>query len=357
MMEGVKPLRAMRQSASNPATAGRWFASPAGRRPAPAFVLAVALCAIVAGRLGSSPALSATDQQQPPKRPTFAASTDLVLLTVSVRDPHGAPVIDLQRMDFIVLEDGVEQRIEHFDPRTDQLSVALLLDTSSSMKGMGIHEAKRAAISFIDRSPAGAEHAVIWFNDVVGVAQAFTGDRVSAKMAVDQLEPGGGTALYDALLEAYSLMPRAAYARQAVLLLSDGQDEGSRRHFSDVSPVVEASQATLYAIGSYAEAQRRLFLTGRQYYREPEFEHNLNPVWILEALARVSGGKALFPKPGDDLTAFFASVALDLEHQYLIGYTSKPDPAGPRIRSIEVLVRPYAQTQPLTIRTRTRILL
>jgi hypothetical protein len=178
----------------------------------------------------------------PPTEPTKAAEAEevvelksnLVLLTVSVRDARGNPVPDLKQTNFTVYEDGAPQPITYFGEEDTPLSVVLLMDVSSSMEGSPLKEAKRAALEFVAQSHPDNEIALAAFNHQVRITQPFTRDHAQVRGAIDQLTATGGTALYDAVIKAIDLMSAARYARHVIVLLSDGKDEDSGKKFGQL---------------------------------------------------------------------------------------------------------------------------
>jgi Ca-activated chloride channel family protein len=288
--------------------------------------------------------------------PTFRSSAEVVLVDVSVVDSSGMPVADLGREDFELWEDGARQPIVYFNrefaDKPTPASLVLLLDVSSSMKGDAMTEARRAASDFARRIPDEAEIALLVFDDQVRTACAFTRDRAEIERAIEGLEAGGGTAFYDALAEALDLFEEASHQRKALVVLSDGKDLDSRELFSRIEERFEQSPIVVYALGYYKESERELYINGEQYYKEPAFEVNLNPAWVLERLASLSGGMVLFPTRHDELGTFFSEIASDMGHQYVLGYSPTPTTGEPRFRAIDVRVRESARPHSVDVRAR-----
>jgi Ca-activated chloride channel family protein len=276
-------------------------------------------------------------------------AVNLVLLNVSVRDPDGRPVSNLQRSSFKVYDDGQLQEIAHFEEENTPLGVILLMDASSSMQGSPLEEARRAAREFIAQSHPRTEIAVLAFNDTTQVLQNFTSDRSQVRNAIDRLTARGGTAVYDALAKAITMMGNGKYARPIVVLLSDGKDEDSRSKFHEVEKLVQAGNTVIFAVGEYAESDRKVFMTSEKYYKPPALEVNLNPVWILRQLADLTGGAAYFPHTGESLSQMFTRIAREVQHQYVLGFSPAGDNGESKFHKIEVRVEGAG---PLTVRTR-----
>ena len=276
-------------------------------------------------------------------------AVNLVLLNVSVRTADGRPISNLQRSNFKVYDDGALQEIAHFEEENTPHGVILLMDASSSMRGGPLEEARRAAREFIDHSHPKTEIAVLAFNDTSQVLQTFTSDRSQVRGAIERLGARGGTAVYDALTKAIGMMGDGKYARPIIVLLSDGKDEDSRSKFHEVEKLVQAGNVVIFAVGEYAESDRKLFMTGEKYYKPPAMEVNLNPVWILRQLADLTGGAAYFPRTGETLSQMFTQIAREVQHQYVLGFSPAGSAGEPKFHNIEVRVEGAG---PLTVRTR-----
>ena len=291
----------------------------------------------------------ADGQERPQEAVAIKVAVNLVLLNVSVRAPDGRPISNLQRSNFKVYDEGALQEIAHFEEENTPLGVILLMDTSSSMRGSPLEEARRAAREFVAQSHPKTEIAVLAFNDTTQVLQDFTSDRSQVRTAIDRLSARGGTAVFDGLTKAIGMMGDGKYARPIIVLLSDGKDEDSRSKFHEVEKLVQAGNVVIFAVGEYGESDRKLFMTNEKYYKPPAMEVNLNPVWILRQLADLTGGAAYFPRPGESLAQMFTQIAREVQHQYVLGFSPTGAAGEPKFHNIEVRVEGAG---PLTVRTR-----
>jgi Ca-activated chloride channel family protein len=279
----------------------------------------------------------------------------MVLLDVSVTRADGGPVPGLSAEDFVVREDGVPREVSFFrglsETSPTPLSAVLLIDASSSMEGTPMEGAREAASSFVHESPENTEIAILSFDgDTRLLSDGFTRDRAALASALDGLRPGGGTALYDALLEAERLFEKARNPRRAIVLSSDGCDLDSRARFEELEQRLASSEASLYAVGQYRDSSRDLYLTGKKYFKPPSLDENLNPVWVLRHLAELTGGRAFFPRQGEPTAPTFQDIARELSHQYLLGFDpgtegqenenqGEEETGVPRFRRLEVELR------------------
>lgn len=299
----------------------------------------------------SSPNSSETREAQ--EAPfTLSVSVQEILLNISVEDSSGRQITDLRREDFSVLQDGVPQEIRYFGHENVPLSAVLLMDTSSSMQGSQIVEAKVAALAFIEQSRPQDAISLIAFNDKVEVIRPFTQEMLQVRTGIHSLTPRGGTALFDAISKSVDLLQQAPYPRHVVILLSDGKDEDSLTKFAAIDKKVQASDIVIFSIGEYADLDRKLFISGKKYYKPPEYDVNLNPVWVLRYFAELSGGRAFFPKLGDPLEPFFAQIAQELHQQYVITYQPTATKGEGNFHTIGVEVKSSKYPPSLKVRTR-----
>ena len=313
---------------------------------------------------GFAAAVESSLAQEPSAPFRFRTEVRTVLVPVSVKDASGRPILGLAASAFTILDQGEDRPIVFFDERDEPLSTVLVLDVSSSMRGERLSEAKRAAKTFVERiardvrnegDEVSSEVALIAFDDRVRIALPWVTDAQRVLRDIDAVEAGGGTAFYDAIEAALELVESARNRRQAIVVLSDGKDEDSNRSFEALRQRVEASEASLFAVGFYTAEERRFYTPGRRYFKEPAFEVNLSPAWVLAELASATGGLALFPSNGHDLAPVFESVAAELRHQYLLGFEPDidvHDDSG--FRRIEILVSSPEHVGPLRVRGRQR---
>ncbi|PYV46037.1 MAG: hypothetical protein DMG06_00005 [Acidobacteria bacterium] len=283
---------------------------------------------------------------------TLSVSVQEILLNVSVEDPSGRQITNLRKEDFRVLQDGVLQEILYFGHENVPLSAVLLMDTSSSMQGSQIVEAKVAALAFIEQSRPQDVISLIAFNDKVELVRPFTQEMLQVRTGIHSLTARGGTALFDAISKSIDLLQQAPHPRHVIVLLSDGKDEDSLTKFAAIDKKVQAGDTLIFSIGEYADLDRKLFISGKKYYKPPEHDVNLNPVWVLRYFAELSGGKAFFPKLGDPLEPFFAQIAQELHQQYVITYQPTATKGQGNFHTIDVQVKGSNYSASLKVRTR-----
>jgi Ca-activated chloride channel family protein len=272
-----------------------------------------------------APAAQREPVAQAPQSPVFRSGASLVALNVTVTDDSRRFVRGLRAADFAVYEDGVQQAVQFFEASDVPIDLILLLDTSSSMRDKMpiVHE---AALGFLGTLRQGDRGAILAFNDTVSIAQTLTEDRAALEAAVKATAAKGATALHNALYIALKEFGRSAQhgpdvRRQAIAVLSDGDDTSSLVPFDDVLKLARGSGVSIYAIRVESDlAGTRRPRAGVQPVQFSESKYAMN------TLARDTGGQAFFPEYITDLKRVYASIAEELSAQYSIGYT----PSNPR---------------------------
>lgn len=256
----------------------------------------------------------------------FRAGVEVVSLTVTVTDGTGHYLTDLDKDDFEVFEDGAKQNITYFTRSQQPISLALLLDTSASMEErMGI--AQEAAVGFARELHKDDQAEVIDFDSQVRILSPFTSDGASLEKAIRATTANGSTSLYNAIyislkdLKKIKANSPGDIRRQAIVLLSDGDDTSSLIEFDEVLDLAKRSEVAIYSIGlRQGEIARREF-------KEAEF--------VLRQLSQETGGRVFFPTDARELPKIYQAIWEELSSQYTMGYTSsnpKRDGAWRRIQ-------------------------
>ncbi len=255
--------------------------------------------------------VSAPGQAQDPV-PVFGARLELVNVVVTVQDRKGKPVTGLGAQDFVVHEDGRLQEVTACarvgdvggNPLLDA-DVALLLDVSGSMADK-VKVSRLAASKFLDAIPRAKDRLVILFHHEVRGFRYEPTDRQAALDLIANTEPGGGTAFYDAIGAALDHL-RGGSRRQVLVLVTDGQDRGSRRTLEETLQAVRSSAVTIFPITCPDTLLRR---SGEVLAGE----------MVLERLARTSGGRVFETEGADTISQAYDSILADLAAQYVLGF-------------------------------------
>jgi Ca-activated chloride channel family protein len=268
----------------------------------------------------------------------FRGGVDLVSLNVTVSDGTRF-VTDLDQTDFEIYEDGARQDVSFFSKVQQPIALAVLLDTSASMENK-LATAQEAAIGFARRMRPGDLMEVVAFDGQVNILQEFTSDVPSLERAIGQATVNGSTSLYNALYISLKNLQKARarnasdIRRQAIVVLSDGDDTSSLVAYEEVLRVAKRGETAIYSIGLRQNDQ------GRRDFKEAEF--------VLRQLSSETGGRVFYPNAVAELPRIYDLIAQELASQYSIGYSSKNPARNGAWRRISVRVlRPG-----LTARTR-----
>ena len=284
---------------------------------------------------GAQAAAPSPAPQPASQAPAFRAGVDIVSLNVTVTDGLQKYVTDLGQDDFQVFEDGVKQDVTLFNRTNLPIALALLMDTSASMESR-LGTAQEAAIGFARRLRPQDLAEVVDFDSRVVVLQGFTNTASDLESAIRKTSAGGSTSMYNAIYIALKDLKKAVATspddirRQAIVLLSDGEDTSSLLPFEEVLDLAKRSETAIYAIGlRSAEGSS----AGSKGFKEAEF--------VLRQLSQETGGRAFFPQQVSDLNGIYGQIADELSSQYTVGYTSKnPKRDGAWRRIVVRVTRP-----------------
>ena len=225
-----------------------------------------------------------------------------VILWVSATDKEGNFVTDLERGDFRVFENEREQKVIDFYAETRAITLAILIDTSGSMRDK-IQEVHRAAGAFVGTLREIDQALVIDFDDNVFLIQDLTNDHEALREAITSTEPLGATSLYDALHASYRKIGKID-GRKAMILLSDGEDTSSLFGYKRVLEEAKSNNTMLYTIGVGGGSVDK---------------------GVLNEFAQVTGGKAFFVDKADELSDVYQRIADELRNQYYLTYSTSND--------------------------------
>ena len=242
------------------------------------------------------------------QEPTFKSTpTRIVSIFATVLDPGGRIVSNLEKDDFTILDNGKPQEIAVFDNSVRPFNVVVMLDQSASMTA-NLDLLKAAAEQFVLRMLPADKGQVGGFSDKIQLSGTFTNDRDDLIAALDDLQFGNPTRLYDAINESMAALRRAD-GRKVVLVFTDGADTASRLGLGDVLDRARDEEVMVYAIGLQSE-----YFDGMRQVRT-------RPDSGLKRLAEETGGGFFELKRTDDLAPTFTRVAQELHSQYALGFT------------------------------------
>jgi Ca-activated chloride channel family protein len=269
-------------------------------------------------------------QAPPEKTQVFRAGVEVVSLNVTVTDPQGHYVTDLEQNNFSVFEDGAKQELTQFNRTNLPIALSLLIDSSASME-QRMENAQEAAIGFAKRIRTQDLAQVVDFDSRVEIKQGFTNNVAQLESAIRSTSAGGSTALHNAVYISLKELAKIKaknpdeIRRQAIVVLSDGEDTSSLVSFEEVLELAKRSETAIYTIG--LQPRETSALKG---FREAEF--------VLRQLAQETGGRAFFAKQIEELKDVYGQIADELSSQYSMGYASKNPKRDGAFRRVVVQV-------------------
>ena len=296
-------------------------------------------------------------------------NTTLVTIPVSVMDRDGRYVPNLQKEEFRIWEDGVEQEVAFFQSVDKPFSVVLMLDTSPSTQ-FRLEDIQDAAITFVNQLRPDDKVMVVSFNDDIKVLSDFTTDRSKLRRAIERSRTDDGTRLYDAVEMVINQQLSRVQGRKAIVLFTDGVDTTSRRA-NYQSTIMDAQELDALIYPVQYDTQRDMNVMnypvgrpidifgqilggifgggknnkgggggggGSQRRGTARDEYELANDYLRE-LANNTGGREYHADSLQNMSYAFANVAEELRRQYSIGYYPKRPPQAGQRRQIRVRAR------------------
>lgn len=244
----------------------------------------------------------------------FRATIDTVQVNVTVTDANGRLITGLSSDDFEIFEDGAPQPITVFTDERVPISLGVLLDSSDSMRGQRIADARSAVDRFVSTLlETGDEAFVAPFNHRPRLSGHWTQPPAVLAGALNQVYPSGSTAIYDAVVASASLFAQRTHPRAALVVISDGVDTASDATLRQATDTVRRFEPLVYAIAiesPAATASNRV---------DPE---------ALREITATSGGYTEIVRSSVDLGPATERIANELNKQYTLGYVSSRPPDG-----------------------------
>jgi VWFA-related protein len=280
------------------------FRFPLSSVAPPVGAIVVALSVVPAAQAGA-----------PSRRmPTFSSTVDVVNLNVAVTDDKDQNVSGLAPDDFRVYEDGVPQQLCMFTEEQLPISLAVLVDSSLSMN-TNLPAVKAAALRLLRTLRPEDSAKIVQFNHRFSVLQDFTSDLMLLDNAVNSIHADGATGVYNAIylaLKDRQFRPAPnELKRQAIVVLSDGEDTSSLITDDQVIELAKKSNVSVFAIS---------LLPPRAAGQDTQGADRAN--YFLTAVARETGGRSYFPSTLNQLDGVYDRIAEDLRTQYALGYVS-----------------------------------
>jgi Ca-activated chloride channel homolog len=263
------------------------------------------------------------------------SETEMTLVGASVTDPLGRLVTGLERENFRVFEDGVEQEVVQFSSEDVPVSIGVIFDMSGSMTDK-IDKSRQAAVQFFRTANPQDEFFLVNFNDRAQLISPFTASVDDLQDRLMYTAAHGLTALYDGVYLGLSQMRGAHNTKKALLILSDGGDNHSRYTDSEIRKFVREADVQIYAIG--------LFEPGGG----PTPEERAGPS-LLEDLTEMTGGRVFAVQNLNELPDIATKISMELRNQYVLGYRPSDRAHDGKWRKIKLRLNPPKGLPPLTV--------
>jgi Ca-activated chloride channel family protein len=287
---------------------------------------------------------------QPSKQPAdrqikngegIKVDVNLALVNVTVTDPLNRLVTGLEKENFRVYEDGVEQEIVTMSSEDVPVSIGLIFDMSGSMSDK-VEKARQAAVEFMRTANPLDQFFLVSFNDRAELTSGFTSSVEELQSRMMFTAARGRTALLDAVYLGLSQMRGAHNGKRALLIISDGGDNHSRYNENDVKSFLKEADCQLYAIGIYDPIGVR-----------SRTSEELNGPSLLMEMTEMTGGR-VFPVGNiSELPDIAAKIGMELRNQYVLGYKPSNGQRNGIWRKIKVKLKPPKGLPPLNVYAKT----
>lgn len=307
----------------------------------PAKLLLLVCVAIISVQAQTPP--SAAQEQD---YEVLRTSTSLVAVPVIVKTRQGAYIPNLRRENFRVYEDGIEQEISNFETVDAPFTVILMLDVSDSTR-VQLSEIQKAAVAFLNQLRTADRAMIVSFDKQFSLLSAATGDRKVLSDAINRVQTGGGTAIYDAVDTTLNDLLTKIPGRKAVVMLSDGVDTSSVRTTDERTLRAASEQYALIYPIQYDSAKD---VASRQpddkfglvTYTTPSGEP-LDKAYergtrYLRRIADISGGRFQSSDSIKNLEKSFSQIAAELRQQYSVSYYPKNQNPRSRKHRLKIVV-------------------
>ncbi len=271
----------------------------------------------------------------------------LVQIPVHVTNVFGANIAGLGKNDFELWEDGAPREITHFSMDDAPASVGLVYDCSGSMHDKMGQEAAAAEAFFHTANPED-EFFLVEFGDWPKLASPFTARVEELRALIMHTKPFGRTALLDALAMAMKQMKSAVNPRKALVVLSDGGDNQSRRNLRQIESALVESDVQVYAMGLYTS---KLAGSAAKQPHKLSAEERNGPK-LLEEISKATGGKMFTVASAGELPRISERISKDLRTEYMLGFSPAQIAADGKYHRLKVRVRGQPEGQDVRVYSR-----
>jgi VWFA-related protein len=264
----------------------------------------------------------------------FTTEVDLVNLSVVVQDRNGNFIPELKKEHFRILEDGVPQQIQRIETSEAPMTVAMVIEFSD-LYWEFLYQTLQTSYGFVSSLRPEDWVAIVVYDLKTQIMQDFTRNKASAFDALNQLRIPGFREmnLFDALTETIGRMDDIE-GKKAIVLISSGVDTFSRTRYNDALKIVQSSDTPVYAIGTGQAV--RLWYESRGYMGSETNIGFLQADNQLRSFARLSGGRAYFPRFEGQFGEIFGDISAALRNEYSISYSPTNTVKDGKFRKLKV---------------------
>ena len=278
------------------------------------------------------PAAAQAPQTPPPRKApqaerTIRVGVDLVLVNATVMENDGRLVTGLERENFRIFEDGVEQEVLHLATEHVPISAGVILDISGSMEGQ-IDHARQVALRFFKNANPQDEFFLVHFNNRAQLVSTFTRSVDELRDKLLYTRASGRTALLDAVYLGLAHIKKARNSRRVIIVISDGGDNHSRYNEKDVEQLAKETDVQFYGIGYF----------------------DYTGLGVMKRLVQMTGGRFF---PMDLLSGVADYIWNELREQYILAYKPSHRARDGKWHKVKVQLRPPKGLPPLRVYART----
>jgi Ca-activated chloride channel family protein len=292
-----------------------------------------------------TPRIKTPEKQAQPIDPAFRTHTkpiqvevDLVLVPVTITDPLNRLVTGLERDNFKIYEEKVQQEIRHFSSEDAPISLGVIFDMSGSM-GNKIEKAREAVVEFFKTANPADEFFMVSFSDRPDLLADFTKSIEEIQDKLVYTIPKGRTALLDSIYLGINKMRDGEHSKKALLIISDGGDNRSRYTDREIKSMVKEADVQIYGIGIFDPSA-------------PTPEEMRGPQ-LLSEITEVTGGRTFTVDNPNELADIATKIGIELRNQYVLGYRPINPARNGSWRKIKVKILPPKGLPPLNVYAKT----
>jgi Ca-activated chloride channel homolog len=259
-----------------------------------------------------------------PSMPTadLRVDTNLVLVPTTVNDDFNRPVTGLEKENFRVFDNKIEQPITSFSSDDEPIALGFIFDTSGSMNGL-LPQGREAAAEFLKTANPEDEFFLVEFNNQPRLVIPLSSNTSEIGLEVAMTKSQGSTALIDGLFMGIHEIHKTKKTKKALVLISDGGENNSRYSPGEIKKVIKESDVLIYTVA----------ISGGF---NPDSAAGLE---MMSTIAEMSGAH-MFSARGNALQDIAEKIGIELRNRYVLGYTPQDQKRDGKFHKIEVKVIP-----------------